>query len=140
MDSWKIVEVLIGLVTLLLSGIGGRLYARVDAAHARLDNTVSRKDFKDELATFRDERDAQHRDGKEERQRNHQEGLTHFRELSIKLDTQAVQDQRLSQIERDLATISKYAGELKHVHIDPYAQLIGRLEERIKMLESRSPR
>lgn len=142
--TWKVVASgLCVIVTGLFSwfGLGFReeqktQNSRIDAAHARLDATVTKEDFREALATFRVERDAQHKDNKDERVRLHEETLRNFKELSQKIDTQAVQDQRILQLERELASTTKYADELKHLHIDPYERAVATLDQRVKFLET----
>jgi len=134
--AWALVTTLFGIIANRLRTDLKEQGARIDLAYTRLESTVNKEDFRDALATFRAERDAQHKDNRDERIRLHEETLANFEKLSQKLDSQAVQDQRILQLERDLAAVCKYAEDLKHMNVDPYVRATAVLESRVKALEN----
>lgn len=132
LDSWKIAEILMGALLGVLLWIFGRLQTKVD-------NSVSKVEFKEALTELRSERDMQHTESRDERLRLHRENLDQFRDLASKLDTQAVQDQRILQCERDLLSLTKYTEDVKHLSVDPYVRATDVLKSKVDALESRRP-
>jgi hypothetical protein len=136
LGAWVVVTALFSWAAQSLRNEQKEQRANIVAAHKRLDDTVTKDDFKDALGIFRSERDAQHKDNRDERVRLHEETLANFKELSNKLDTQAVQDQRILQLERDLAILSKYSEDVKHLSVDPYVRETAVLKSRVDAIEA----
>jgi hypothetical protein len=129
LDPWKIAQILVAALVGVMLWNFRRLQAKADDA-------VSKDDFKDALSILRGERDAQYKESRDERLRLHQENVANFRELAQKLDMQLVHEQRISQCERGVTEVTKYAEGLKHRYIDPYLIEAAKIKQRLDTMEA----
>jgi len=98
---------------------------------------VRKEEFNREIETMRTDQIAMHDENKADRKAAQEETRASLARIEGKIDVaaQATLAEQVRMISIELGKLEVYAGELKHVYIDPYTREIAVLKSKIEQME-----